>query len=334
VADDEEVFQGKAHENPVITTLKVRGLYKQPLGSGKHDITCPWLHEHTDAIDQGTAYWEPDGSFIRGGFKCHHGHCSTRHITALLAELGITSIEAKNRPQVKVIGGALHTIVQHAERLLGETGHFFQQGGLIVQIVTDTQATTRVVPLTKPAVQMALTRLASWQRYDKRSDQWHEIDAPPNHSTVLWDAPEYRSLPPLLTLVRQPFMRPDGSIAAAAGYDPGTALFGVFDPRDFPVIATPTKADALAALDRLTGLLTEFEFKSAADRSAALCGKLTAAVRSALPTAPGFLATAHTFGSGKSYLLDVIAAFATPDDVAATTFVIDDDEMRKQLLST
>ena len=45
-----DVLIAKAAENPVVAALKARGLYKTPLGSGKHDITCPWVQEHTDAL--------------------------------------------------------------------------------------------------------------------------------------------------------------------------------------------------------------------------------------------------------------------------------------------
>ena len=40
--DADDVLTPKAAENPVVAALKARGLYKTPLGSGKHDITCPW----------------------------------------------------------------------------------------------------------------------------------------------------------------------------------------------------------------------------------------------------------------------------------------------------
>src|SRR4051794_27014138 len=43
--DADDVLIPKARENPVVATLKARGLYKTPLGSGKHDVTCPWMHE-------------------------------------------------------------------------------------------------------------------------------------------------------------------------------------------------------------------------------------------------------------------------------------------------
>ena len=58
----------------VISALKEKGLYKKSLGSGKHDITCPWVAQHTDAVDNGAAYFEPSEQFPTGGFRCHHSH--------------------------------------------------------------------------------------------------------------------------------------------------------------------------------------------------------------------------------------------------------------------
>src|SRR5262249_53202424 len=62
-------------------------------------------------------------------------------------------------------------------------------------------------------------------------------------------------------------------------------------------------------------LLGEFSFKGDQDqkrlnRSVALSGLLTAQVRGALPTAPVHLIQADTPGTGKSYLVDVIAMIA------------------------
>ena len=67
----------------ILSALRERGLYKKPLGQGKHDITCPWVNEHTDAIDNGAAYFEPNPSYPTGGFKCHHSHGSLLHIRDL-----------------------------------------------------------------------------------------------------------------------------------------------------------------------------------------------------------------------------------------------------------
>jgi hypothetical protein len=74
----DDVHIPRTDENPVISALKNSGHYKVPLGDGKHDITCPWINEHTNQVDQGTAYFEPSESYPLGGFKCQHGHCADR----------------------------------------------------------------------------------------------------------------------------------------------------------------------------------------------------------------------------------------------------------------
>jgi hypothetical protein len=57
------VWLPRPEENAVLAGLRDRGLYKSPLGEGKHDITCPWVKEHTGAVDCGTAYFDPDDNW-------------------------------------------------------------------------------------------------------------------------------------------------------------------------------------------------------------------------------------------------------------------------------
>lgn len=43
------------------------------------DIQCPWLLEHTDRADTGSAVAFPmQANGWYGGYKCHHGHCAAR----------------------------------------------------------------------------------------------------------------------------------------------------------------------------------------------------------------------------------------------------------------
>ncbi len=119
----------------------------------------------------------------------------------------------------------------------------------------------------------------------------------------------------------------------AAGYDPSSGMFGVFDAREFSIPDNPSREDAKAALVLLQDLLTEFSFPSDADLAAALSALLTAAVRPSLAHAPMFHARAHMVGSGKSYLCELITAFATPQRGTPTTFPADDEECRKLLLA-
>ena len=83
----------------------------------------------------------------------------------------------------------------------------------------------------------------------------------------------------------------------------------------------------------LKELLAEFSFASDTDLAAALAALLTAAARPSLRHAPMFHVRAHMVGSGKSYLCELITAFATPQRGTPTTFPADDEECRKLLLA-
>jgi hypothetical protein len=331
---DDGVFTPRAETNPVIAALKARDLYKRPLGSGKHDLTCPWVAEHTDQIDGGTVYYEPDDNFIRGGFKCQHGHCAYRHMNELLTWLGVSDHDAKHKPTFRVAGGTLHIAVRNAERVMAETGRYFQQGGAIVTVMTPPGGETCARHIRKEALPYLLTGMASWLRYDQRTDSWVPIDAPGKVCAGLFDAPEYDSLPPLNAISRQPYLRPDGGVVAQAGYDAITGTFGAFDTRQFRILTTPTDAETQAALKRILALVTETSFATPADRAAAVAAFLTAAIRPALEVAPGFLFNAHQPGSGKSYLQEMTALFATDGEAASGTLKANDDEMEKSILAT
>ncbi|CAA9890373.1 conserved hypothetical protein [Candidatus Methylobacter favarea] len=330
----DDVHIPRANENPVIAALKTTGRYKQPLGDGKHDITCPWLHEHTNQIDQGTAYFEPSESYPLGGFKCLHGHCAERRVSALYAFFEISKIDAKHKPMILVQPGELPRICDAAENELAKTFRQYQRGGIIVTITTDPGTReTAVKSLSLPSLTRALAGLAIWQRYDKRSEEWVICDPPEKHARILHDAAVYPHLPVLIGIARQPYLRPDGSLMRDAGYDAATGMFGVFNALQFSVPATPTRQQAEQALAELSELLSEFSFKTQYDKAAALAGILTAVVRPSLPQAPMFHVKAPSVASGKSYLCELLTAFATPQKGTPHAFPADDEECRKLLLA-
>jgi hypothetical protein len=332
--DGDPVWLPRPKENVVLTAIRDGGLYKAPLGDGKHDITCPWVQEHTAAADGGTAYFEPDDSWPIGGFKCLHGHCAKRHVRDLLHFVGIEPGDARMKPTIRVVAGEMNRVVDAGEHELAHSGRHYQRGGLIVTVVTDPGTReTRVQDISPPALVRALSGAATWERFDGRAEDWVRIDPPARHAAVLLDSTSYHHLPVLNGLTRQPYLRPDGSLMTAAGYDAATGMFGVFDARAFTVPVKPTRAQAVAALALLQGLLSEFSFGSDTDLAAALVAMLTAAVRPSLAHAPMFHARAHMVGSGKSYLCELITAFATPQRGTPTTFPGDDEECRKLLLA-
>ncbi len=331
---EDDVYTPRADENEVITALKKRGLYKQPLGSGRHDITCPWVHEHTDQIDNGSAYFEPTNLYPLGGYKCQHGHGDKLKIGKLLEFLSVTFRQAKHKPTIKVEAGELHRIVDASELLLADTKRYYQRGGLIVAVHTEPESgATTIKPVSQPALLRALSGAAVWTRYDKRADDDVVCDPPQRHIGVLFDSEVYNHLPALSGIARQPHLRADASLVTKAGFNEPTGLFGVFDARLFRVLDKPTKEDAQNALAELQALLTEFGFPALHDKSAAVAGMLTASVRPSLPNAPMFHVKAPQPGSGKSYLTSIIAAFASPTTPSAVAFPSSEEEAQKLLLS-
>ena len=93
----------------------------------------------------------------------------------------------------------------------------------------------------------------------------------------------------------------------------------------------PTREAAQTGLKLLTDLLAEFSFAEPRDHSVAISGLLTTLVRGSLPTAPMYLIRAHAPGTGKSYLVDVIAAIATGRVCPVITASTSEEETEKRL---
>ena len=331
---DEGVHTPAPTENPIVLALKDHGLYKTPLGEGKHDITCPWVHEHTGAIDHGTAYFEPNDHYASGGFKCQHSHGDQYRLGELLDFFKLQRSQARNKPLIRVIAGDLHRVVDVAEQELATRGHHFQSGGLIVSVSTDpTSGDPSIIPTTVSALTRELSIAADWERYDKRSEKWVPTDPPARHVTVLYDAQKFAHLPPLVGLARQPyFSEVDRQLITEPGYNPSTHRFGVFNAQNF-VVPEPTHKAAQDALELLGGLLSEFHFVSVADKAAALSAIFTAVVRPTLPHAPAFHVRAPTMGSGKTYLCELIGAFAGPGLNNKVSYPTSSEEATKVILS-
>lgn len=333
-ADVDDVLMPKSAENPVVGALKARGLYKTPLGSGKHDVTCPWVQEHTDALDSGSAYFEPDDAFPLGGYCCQHSHRDEYRIRQLLVFLGVDVSVARHKPVIRIVPGELHRVVNAAERELANHGQHYQFGGLIASISTDpTSGDPAIVPTNLPALTQMLSVVVTFEVFNAKLGEWVRADPPSRHVSVLDNMQQYRYLPPLTGVARQPYFREsDGELITKAGYDAGSHRFGVFDPRQF-VIPEPTLENARAALAMLEDLLTEFHFVSATDKAAALSAILTAVVRLTLDFAPAFHSKAHVYGSGKSYLNQLIGLFAGSADNHKVSYPTTAEEATKVILS-
>lgn len=334
VMGGDNVFTPAPGENPVLSALRERGLLKQKLAPGKFDITCPWIGEHTDDLDSGTAYFETDATYANGGFCCQHSHGDKLHIAQLLDFLSIKPDRARGKARIDIVAGEMNRVRKAAEHSLALHGGFFQAGGTIVVIRTDPgTGDVRTEMLGEPQLAAALADAADWYRYDGRSSASVRCDPPPRNVTTLLKAREYDYLPVLTGLARQPHFREGGGeLVTKPGYDEKSGRFGAFDPAQFP-LPEPTEAAARSSLAELDGLLDEFAFATPEDRSAAICAMLTGSVRPGLPTAPAFNITASTPGSGKSYLASTIVPFTGPGGALKVSYPTTADEATKVMLS-
>ena len=175
-----DVYVPRADINPVILALKEQGLYKREISPGRHEVTCPWVAEHTDELDTGAAYFEPDDGHPRGGFCCQHSHKDQYHIAELLDHLDLSQEEARNRPVIRVKEGELDTILSACEDVLAQEGDLYQSGGMIVSVSVDPlSGDPSLTPVGETALTRKLSHLCDWQKYNVKAEKWVPCDPPP-----------------------------------------------------------------------------------------------------------------------------------------------------------
>jgi hypothetical protein len=225
------------------------------------------------------------------------------------------------RPEVRILAGQRSAAIDQAEEHLVERDlDLFQRGDFIVRVapqdvdVGDGRQTSalRIVPVAAQHMRERFTRVVDLKKFDKRSETWISIDCPHDFAEAYRERVGSWRLPSLRGVATAPGLRPDGSILDRPGYDRATAIY--YDPREVefpPVPKAPTRGDALAALDRLQGILASFDFVGDVDRSVGLSCIMTAVNRRAMSAAPLHGVTAPVAGTGKSKLVNVAAILAT-----------------------
>ncbi|WP_066927311.1 bifunctional DNA primase/polymerase [Methylobacterium sp. CCH5-D2] len=226
------------------------------------------------------------------------------------------------RPIVFITAGRIPEAADRTEEILLSAGvEVFSRAGTLARPVTDsvpaskgrTTTIARLRPLCGTSLADLAARVMRFRRFDKRSNEWVDMNPPAElMQTLLVREGQWR-IPPVAGVITTPTLRPDGSLLAEPGYDPETRLFLALDPtfRLPPVPETPTRAEAMAALQLLEELLAGFPFVEPVDRAVALSGILTAVVRGTMPVAPLHAIRAHSPGTGKSLLVDIASAIAT-----------------------
>ena len=242
------------------------------------------------------------------------------------------------KPTIDLRAGELPLIITKTESALCASGlPIFTRGRFLMRPVYEKVAAAdgrRTVVaclhrISSHPLRIELGNAAVFQKYKKNRSVI--VDPPVQLAQALvergyWDLPHIRGI------ATTPTLRADGSLLAKPGYDPQTQFYLLSDLVLPAIPARPTHEDAEAAVALLCGLFAEFAFADAAlDRSVALAGLLTTLVRSALPVAPMMLVHAHASGTGKSYLVDLIATIATGRDCPVVALAGNKDENEKRI---
>lgn len=189
----------------------------------------------------------------------------------------------------------------------------FQRAGELVHVNRAPGQEPLIKAVPEPLLDISISRLVQYKRWDKAGEHLKPCRANTRAVSAVARAGNYPGVRVLDRIADSPVMLADGAITQAPGYYPGARI--LYEPsREFPSIPeAPTRDEALAAVEILSGLFHDFPFSGpeGVGKSGALSLLLTLFARPAIngPT-PLFAVDASTPGAGKGLLLDAIFEIA------------------------
>lgn len=238
--------------------------------------------------------------------------------------------------RVESVSGRTSDLIDRTLEALRGAPDLFDLGDSIVTIEGG-----RIVPLTESTLSyMVGHELQFWCRKKTPNGIEYEADLDPPQKVIkaLIDMGRARKLRPLDAVITAPTIRTDGTLLNEPGYDARSRLFFDAQGRSIPSIPSrPTQRQAVDALERLMRPFESFPFAGVLDRSVLLSGLLTAAIRPAVPTAPGIAFDAPIQGSGKTLLARCIGILACGAEASVWPHVATgrdaETEIRKRLMT-
>ena len=288
--------------------------------------------------------------------------------SALRYEPTPSKVEELDKEVIVIQPGILPELVSACQDILVDSAEeVFQRAGMLVCVdrepdprkgTDSTPGTPAIRELKRHRLRILLALGATWKRQKKSTDaeRGHKVaeltakgvdiqeaerqaeyketpaDVPMDLVDALRDAGRWKGVPPLIGVTETPTLRSDGTILDVPGYDFYSGIY--FSPPDglvFPAQGEPELDDAERALASLEDVLQDFPFGGDAHKSVAIAAMLTAVGRFGIegPT-PLFLFDAHTAGSGKGLLSNVVSILCTGRS-APVLSLRDDTETEKRI---
>lgn len=254
-----------------------------------------------------------------------------------------------NLPEIEIIPGEIHELTNKAENLLEKNASgIYQRGGRLVRVVQEKTKPNKskrhkeikrsgeallIAEVDPTHVCELLSKLAKWVRFDERTQDLKQKDCPDKIARTLISRREW-DLPVLVGIIQAPTLREDGSILEKPGYDEETGLF--FNPGKtnfLPIPVSPSKDDAIDALNIVVDILKDFPFENNESRSVSISAILTGLIRKSIRTAPLHGYTSPKMGTGKSLLADIVGLIATGQTNTVIPHAENEAEEKKRLLA-
>lgn len=231
--------------------------------------------------------------------------------------------------RLKIQPGEEPRLTDEVLRVFKSHGELFDFGrGLLVRV-----ADGHLLPVTSKWLEDYAGRHIRFVKFDARSRDWRPARTPDWLPHYIIGRIGERDLPRLNAVITAPTLRADGSVLDAPGFDAESGLLFLSDDHEPPrVPPAPNLKQVRAAFQELWEPFAEFPFTDDTARGVMLASLLTAVVRRAIPTAPGFAFDAPAAGSGKTLLASCVAVLGGhPPHMTAPPR--DEDEARKALFA-
>lgn len=336
----------------------------------KYAVRCPWAENHTSDTRQGMG-WLDSSTIVYdaaagedGGFSCKHdgdgsaGTCSRASAADFLrwarlhgaplpdrpdwggggvaegnsnnnsnnsgvgkkATSGRTKIYVKVNDNKGMCDAAITALARHAS--------VYQRDGVLLDL---TAAGPRSMP--REHLLTLLGTVADWatKTMDKEGNWGEKVAKIPSEIPgAILKAPSWPGVRTLRSVARHPQLLPSGTILTKPGYDEDSQILLLPDA-EYNVPSSPTKADAVAAKDRLLAFIKDTRFSDERGPSVWLAFLLSQVARAAVPTVPIFGFDAAAAGSGKTSLVKIAYGLVHGEMPALASPPSDDAEAEKRL---
>ena len=227
---------------------------------------------------------------------------------------------------IQLIKGKTHSAVTQTCEALRKAPNIFDMDDSLVLVEDGV-----TFPLDDPSLKHALGGII--QYYSIKQQDIRLEDPKPDISKQALALKSRRKLKKLKAAITVPTIRLDGSSLTQPGYDEKSQLLlDMLEPAFVP--ENPTIEQCLKALESIWFPFKDFPFCSQLDITALITAIITAAVRPALPTSPGFVIEAPEVASGKTLIARSLSMMMTGREPSVCNISTnDDDEMRKKIFT-